>query len=361
VSVIDDVLGREAAPHRLPLDIHGVGMVVRSNDRGVLEAMRHVYARYVGDGQEAPRYELWALDLDPSPWLPADRGRFDRYVTASGKRKDAFLDEGGVRTVVKATTGLAVVFDDRRYVVMGRMDEAANQLNNVINAVHILEMERRGYTVVHGAGLEAGGRGFALTGGAGTGKTTTLLKVVAAGGVFVSNDRLLVRRLDAGDDFEMRGVVKRPRVCAGTMHGDPRLREQLPKDARDRYGRMPFDELFGLEEKYDVDVEETYGPGRAKDRGRFRRLYCLMWTRDGEGLTFERADPSADGFWDAFGPGLCRDAGVYDRSRRDSLWNAGKSERWRRELDGLEVFLVKGRLDFDRAADALLDHLRGPG
>ncbi len=360
MSVIDDIIRIEAAPYRLPLHIHDLGLVLRSNDAGVLEAMRQVYGRYVEELQEAPRYEVWAFDMDPAPYMPTDRSAFERYIVASGKAKDPFLDEGGVRHVVKATTGLCVIFDDRRYVVMGNMEEAANQLNNIINAVHMQEMNERGWVIVHGAGLELDGVGFALVGGAGTGKTTTMLKIVAAGGTFVSNDRLIVRREPDGGWFEMRGVVKWPRVCAGTMHGDPRLRALLPDTAVARYGRMSFDELFGLEEKYDVDVASTYGPGRVKDTSRFQRMYYLMWSRQGEGLAIDRVDTSDETFWDTFGPNLSRDAGVFDRRQRNSRWTSERRARYRRDLDGIEVFAVTGKLDFDRAAGAILDHLRGP-
>lgn len=361
MNVIDAILANESAPHALPLRIHGLPMLLRSNDVAVVDAMRRVYGRYVEALQEAPRYEIWALDLDPSRYMPADRGAFERYVVASGKAKDPFLDDGEVRYVVKQTTGLCVIFDDHRYVVFGNMDEATNQLNNIINSVHMREMDERGYTIVHGAGLELGGVGFALAGRAGTGKTTTMLKIVAEGGVYVSNDRLIVRREPAGGWFEMLGVVKWPRVCAGTMHGDPRLRALLPPEAAARYGRMSYDELFGLEEKYDVDIDLTYGPGHVKDTCRFRRMYCLEWSRQGEGFAIERVDTEDDAFWDDFGPGLARDASVFDRRQRSSRWNAEKKDRYRRGLAGLDVFAVTGKLDFDRIAGALSDHLSRTG
>jgi HprK-related kinase B len=361
MNVLDEILRRESAPHRLPLQIHGLGMVLHSNDVAVLDAMREVYGRYVAEPAAAPQYEIWALDLDPARYMPAERSAFEPYVVASGKAKDPFFDDGEVRYVVKKTTGLCVIFDARRYVVFGNMDEAVNQLNNIVNAVHMQEMTERGYVIVHGAGLELGGVGFALAGRAGTGKTTTLLKIVAAGGVFVSNDRLIVRRDPAGGGFEMLGVVKWPRVCAGTMHGDPTLRAQLPAAAAERYARMSFDELFGLEEKYDVNVDATYGPGHVKDHTRFRRMYLLEWTRGGEGLAIARVDTGDESFWDGFGPNLSRDAGVFDRRQRSSSWTPERKARYREGLAGLEVFSVTGKLDFDRAADALREHLRESG
>lgn len=338
--------------------IHDLDLVLRSDNAAILDAMRRAYASYVREQTHAPRYEVWALDLDPARYIPTDRSAFDRYVVASGKIKDYFLDEGDLRYVVKATTGLGVIFDDRRYLVIGNMDEASNQLNNIINAVHMQEMNERGWVIIHGAGLELGGVGFALVGGAGAGKTTTMLKIVAEGGTYISNDRLIVRREAAGERFEMLGVAKWPRVCAGTMHGDPALRRLLPAEAAARYERMSFDELFGLEEKYDVDVAATYGRGRARDACRFGRMYYLMWSRHGEGLTIEPMDTSTEQFWELFGPNLSRDAGVFDRRQRSSRWTPERAARYRRDLQGMQVFAVSGKLDFDRAASALLDHLR---
>jgi HprK-related kinase B len=359
MSVIDDVVNGGAAPHRLSLQLPELSLVLRSNHAGVVAAMRQVYSRYLQEPLEGPRYEVWALDLDPTPYLPADRSGFERYLGGGGQGKDPFLDVDGLRYVIKNSTGLGVIFDDQRYLVLGAMAKAANQLNNIINAIHLQEMSRRGDTTVHGAGLSLGGVGFALVGGPGAGKTTALLKIVAAGGAFVSNDRLIVRRLAKRGEFEMRGVIKSPRACAGTMFGDPRLRALLPAEAVARYAKMPEDELFVLEEKYDVDVDATFGEGRVKDLGRFRRMYCLMWSRRGEGFAIERIDATSDAFWDAFGPNLSRDGGVFDRRQRSSAWGAERKDRYRRGLDGMEVFAVTGRLDFDRIAGALQDHLRG--
>ena len=358
MNVVDRIFATEQAPHQLLLRIHGLTLLLRSNDAPVLDGMRRVYGHYLAEPDGPPLYEIWALDLDPSRYMRADRAAFERYVVASGKAKDPFYDDGEVRYVVKQTTGLCVVFDDRRYVVFGRMEEAANQLNNIINSIHMRAMDERGYTVLHSAGLELEGVGFALAGSAGTGKTTTMLKLVAEGAVFVSNDRLIVRREPNGDWFEMLGVVKWPRVCAGTMHGDPRLRALLPPEAAKRYARMSFDELFGLEEKYDVDVERVYGPTHVRDRSRFRRMYYLAWSRAGSGFAIEPVDLSSDAFWDDFGPGLARDAGVFDRGQRSSRWNDEKKARYRSELAGMEAFVIKGKLDFERIGGELLAHLR---
>ena len=356
MTLIDDILAREAAPHRLPLQIHGLSLVLRGNDAGVVESMRRVYSHYVSDSPSDKIYEIWALELDPTPYVPADLSGFERFVVTSGKAKEQFRDDGDTRLVKKLSTGVWIVFDDRRYIIMGPVTEAFSQLNNIVNAIHMKEMRERGYVVLHAAGLELDGSGFALAGRAGAGKTTTLLKLVEAGGVFVSNDRLLVRRDDGG--FEMRGVAKWPRVCGGTMYGDPRLRRQLSPEVAARYGAMGFDELFAVEDKYDVDIAETYGPGQVADVTRLRRVYCLMWSRDGVGFAIDHVDGGSKAFWDEYGPSLSRDTGVFDRHQRTSRWSPEKQAVYEKALAGLDVYIITGKLDFDRAARTLQDHLR---
>jgi hypothetical protein len=47
MNVVDAILERESAPHCLPLRIHELPMLLRSNDVAVVDAMRRVYGHYV--------------------------------------------------------------------------------------------------------------------------------------------------------------------------------------------------------------------------------------------------------------------------------------------------------------------------
>lgn len=351
MGTIADLIARFPTPFTVTLEMRDVVMEVRSNDAPVMDAVSAMYGRFVRPRVGDPRFVIHVVE---GAWDRATED-FQDYVLPNGRSKERFKDEAGVRLVVKRTTGLWTVFDNRRYVVVGPVSDTLNQLNNIINAVFMKEMDERGYLICQTAGLILGGRGFVLAGRSGGGKTTTLLKLMERGGAFVSNDRLLVKR--AGSGFEMCGIAKWPRVNAGTMMGDDRLRALLPADALERYAAMSYDDLFCLEEKYDVDVEKVYGIDRFKDEGRFDHIYYLTWSRAGEGFAIEPAPADDAAFWQDFGPNLYRDGGVFDPRNQASTFTELIERRYRAGLAGAKVFVVKGKVDFSRIAEAIASHL----
>ncbi|MFN7975041.1 MAG: HprK-related kinase B [Acidobacteriota bacterium] len=353
MGALAELIARYPTSFVLTIQMRDVVMEVRSNDAPVMDEISTIYGRHVRARVPAPRFVIHAIE---GAWERDTQG-FQDYVLPNGRSKERFKDEGGTRFVVKRSTGLWTVFDDQQYVVVGPVSDTLNQLNNIINSVFMKEMDERGYLICQTAGLELDGHGFVLAGRSGAGKTTTLLKLMEKGGVFVSNDRLLVRR--SGRTFEMNGIAKWPRVNAGTMTGEPRLAALLPAEARDRYARMPYDELFALEEKYDVDVAKVYGVDRFKDTSRFERIYYLSWSRKGEGFAIEPATED-DAFWQDFGPNLYRDGGVFDLRNTASTWGPPIEKRYRTALQGARIFVVKGKVDFTRIADAIASHLAEP-
>lgn len=350
-SLIDDVVGRHATPHAMAIGIRETSFDVRTNHPEVLEELRKTYARHERPGPGHRPYQVWAIDgsveLDMEPGSD--------YLLPNGRAKERYRDVGSERWVVKKKTGLATLFDDRRYVVIGPVLETINQLTNILNAVYMMDMQAQGYLVCQCAGLELQGAGVALAGRSGAGKTTTLFSLLEAGAAYVSNDRLLVRR--AAAELEMCGIAKWPRVNAGTMHGNARLRATLKPEDAARYAAMSFDELFGLEEKYDVDISRIFGPSQVVDATRGRRFYYLMWSREGSGFSIDRLDPADPAVWDELGPNLYRDTGVFDRRNAASTFDATIKDRYATGLEGADIWAIRGKVDFPRIGGAILKHL----
>lgn len=352
---IDEILARQPPLPTLQFAIHGVAFEVRCGIPAVADELRGIYGRHAVAAHSHPGYRVAIVD-GVLPGIPAD---LDDYVLPNGKVKERYRDDGPVRWVTKRNTGLQTLFDDRRYVLGGNVTENVNQVINIINAIYMKDMDQRGFLICQAAGLEVAGEVVCIAGRSGAGKTTTLLKLIAQGGRYVSNDRLLVRRAaESAASYEMWGIPKWPRVNAGTMMGDATLQALLPSSARDRYAAMSYDALFELEEKYDVDVGAVYGSDRVRDGGRFRRIYYLMWRRDGDGFAIEQPDLSDPTFWADLGPNLYRDAGVYDRRNHRSLWNATIEERYRDTLMGASIHAIHGRVDFEAIGEAIASHMK---
>jgi HprK-related kinase B len=89
----------------------------------------------------------------------------------------------------------------------------------------------------------------------------------------------------------MQGVAKWPRINPGTALNNPALASILPEARRVALQAMPLGELWGLEEKYDADIDGCFGAGRIALSGTLAGFLVLNW-RHGEGpAQFNRFDP----------------------------------------------------------------------
>ena len=92
---------------------------------------------------------------------------------------------------------------------------------------------------------------------------------------YLTNDRLFIRRVS--DTIEAVGIPKLPRVNPGTVVHNPALHSLIPPEKRDALLRLPAAELWELEEKYDVHVDRTYGPGRITLQAPLSGFLVLNW------------------------------------------------------------------------------------
>ena len=357
MPILDDLLTGRPASDVWSFGIGDVSFQARSDDPSLLAAARDLTGSLVGPPGDGAVYTIWTLDGLSAPELPPGAD----YVLPNGRTKETFFDAAsGERLVRKKKTGLWCLFSGRQYLIGGDVRENLNQWVNIVNNIFMMQMQSQGFLVLQTAALVVGDTAFALAGRSGSGKTTTMFKLLAEGGTFVTNDRLLLRWDPDRGDYEMVGVPKWPRVNAGTMMADPRLRELVPETQQRRYAAMSFDRLFEVDEKYDVDVASLYGPGRVSPRCRSRRIYYLDWSRTGTGFELVPAPRDEPGFWGRVGPDLYRDAGPYARENTGSRFGPEVADRYRQALSRADLFFVRGRLDFDRVGGAILGHLNQP-
>jgi HprK-related kinase B len=192
---------------------------------------------------------------------PPDFGRALRdWPRDPGKagQKEQFFDLSDGRVVFKVAHPDAILARTERSGGGGPCLDNANQIINFINSQYISQRLHDGWSLCHAAGVAHAGRGIGIAARAGAGKSTLALHLLSSGLSFVSNDRLLIQRTERG--AEMAGIPKMPRVNPGTLLNNPDLAGILPPERQRALAAQSREELWDLEEKYDVMVGSVYGP-----------------------------------------------------------------------------------------------------
>ena len=173
---------------------------------------------------------------------------------------------------------------------------------------------------------------------------------------YLTNDRLFIRR--DGEATDAVGIPKLPRVNPGTIVHNPRLHSLIAADERDRLLRLPQQELWELEDKYDVLMETVYGPGRIAMRSQLSGFLILNWKRDSdEEITLTKIDirerrellqalmKSPGPFYQYPDGRFFQDTTVLDEAPYLDV------------LSGVNIYEASGRIDFERMTDLCLSEI----
>jgi HprK-related kinase B len=280
----------QALDHELELSLGGVGFAVSSNSAALIERLRAYLRSYTQPPSGPARFHLAAIQSSEPARIDAKFADWPREADKTGQ-KEEFYDTADGRIIRKVRTGMQFLVSERELVAIGDCEKNDNQVINFINTQYIRELLQRGYVLCHAAGLVSpGGRGLGMAGRSGGGKSTLMLHCMAKSRLnFCSNDRLLIRQ-EAGT-VDMQGVAKWPRINPGTALNNPALLGILPEGRRQVLASLPLSELWGLEEKYDADIDRSFGAGRIALAARLAGFLVLNW-RHGEGPSrFTRFDP----------------------------------------------------------------------
>jgi HprK-related kinase B len=263
--------------------------------------------------------------------------------------------------VHKVRTGMLFLQSESLRIAAGPCRRHDNQVINFINSQYMNRLQQRDWLICHAAALCAGERGMAIAGFSGGGKSTLMLHILEREGTaFLSNDRVFIRRDD--DTLRMRGIAKLPRINPGTLLNNPRLHVLgTPRQLRD-WGALASEELWHLEEKYDVPVSRVYGEDRIRLDGPLTSLVILNWHHDSPGAPgLQRIDladrrellaavmKSPGPFYQYADGRLYRDGTPFDETA------------YRRALQGVPVYEVTGRIDFDAIAEQCCRELLSRG
>lgn len=349
-ALVADIRRLVPAPHSLFLKMGDCVIEVRTSREGLRDELVRYFDEFLCPAaepdilvtaHEAPASDLGARYTVKEP----DPGKT--------KIKEEWADVEGGRIVHKRLTGMAFVFGGGDNVAVGPCMDNPNQVINFVNNRFIERMLDGGGLLGHAAGVALDGRGLAMAGFSGMGKSTLALHCMSRGADFVSNDRIMVRGNDGAAPV-MYGVAKHPRINPGTALANPDLAGIVAPAERERFLALPQAELWDLEHKYDAVVADCFGPGRFHLKAPMTGLVLLNWRRDGSPLTMRVVDPRVR--TDLL-PAFMKATGLFYLPANGRPKDQPR-ERYAEVLSHCTVMEFSGGVDFDAAADACLGFLR---
>ncbi|MFP4630475.1 MAG: HprK-related kinase B [Desulfohalobiaceae bacterium] len=319
---------------------------VRTNSPDVQAGLQDYFQSFLTLGAENPdcRITVHQAPVQEFPFQfqvnPPDPGK--------SKIKEESCELGQGRIVKKRLTGMHFIFGPREHLAVGPCLQNLNQVVNFINNRYIEHMLNQGALLGHAAGVQLSGQGLAIAGNSGSGKSSLALRLLSQGFSYTSNDRLLVKENCSG--LSMYGVAKMPRINPGTALHNPVLQSLLSPEERQTLLKMSPEELWRLEQKYDVPIEKFYGQDRFILQGPLDILLVLNWEHSQKPLQIQEFSPADRPelirmFQKGTGLFYCPDPG---RKLRHCL------EDYCRILEKARMFEICGGIDFEQAAQHCL-------
>jgi HprK-related kinase B len=356
-TVTDHLIGDEnLLDASLLLDLDGCGLRLRANSEQLLQRLRHYFHHVITD-EAASVADLEVIAIE-RPVLEPD-SRYIDWKREPGKkgRKDSYLDFPSGRLVRKVRTGMVFLQSETQRIAAGPCLEYDNQVINFINAQYMNWLQNRDWLICHAAGLVHQGGALGMAGFSGGGKSTLMLHLLEQDGVsYLTNDRLFIAHDAAG--IQARGIPKLPRVNPGTIVHNPRLHALIPEDQRKALLALPQQELWELEEKYDVMVDEAYGSGKICTSAPLRHFLVLNWHRDQKtSPTIQQVNLSERRDLLA---AIMKSPGPFYQFPDGSFYQDTMSfdeQAYLDQLDSVDIFEVTGGIDFDLLTRQCLNEL----
>ena len=271
----------------LVLQLGQCRLAIFSNSKQLIGHLRQYFGHVLGEPGNTDM-QVIAIERD-EPQLDIDFIDWKREPGKTG-RKDSYADFPAARLVRKVRTGMLFLQSETHRIAAGACMRYDNQVINFINAQYMNWLQQRGWLICHAAALVQNGHALGIAGLSGGGKSTLMLHLLEKPGIgYLTNDRLFVRR-DA-NRIQAAGIPKLPRINPGTIVNNPCLHPLIEPDERERLLGLPKDQLWEIEDKYDVMIEQLYGPGHIAPDSPLSAFLVLNWQRNSDiPLQIQQAD-----------------------------------------------------------------------
>ena len=355
---VADLLCKPAAlcEDALYLRMGACGVRLRSNSPQLLAGLQRYFSHVVS---ASPSFDIDVIAVERDV---VDMGLdFIDWKREPGKtgRKDAYLDIVNGRLIRKVRTGMLFLQSEKYRIAAGPCIEYDNQVINFINAQYMNWLQQRSWLICHAAALSYRNLGFAIAGFSGGGKSTLMLNLLDDERVsFITNDRLFIKKVE-GETCAV-GIPKLPRVNPGTIVHNERLQQLIEPQRREALLALPTQQLWELEDKYDVDVETVYGAGRIVQQAPLAAFLVLNWRRDAD-TAMQLAAVDLASRRDLLAA-IIKSPGPFYQYRDGSFFQDDTvldEQAYLDALQGVSVFEASGRIDFDALKSLFMDHVMG--
>ena len=325
---------------------------VRSNSEDLLDQLNEYFSHVVAKESRQPDAEVIAIEQAPLE-LPVAFIDWKREPGKTG-RKDSYFDFPGGRLVRKVRTGMVFLQSSQTLIAAGPCRQYDNQVINYINSQYMNWLQNHGWLICHAAGITHGDHCMAMAGLSGGGKSTLMLNMLEQGDInYLTNDRLFIRK--ENHSIHAAGIPKLPRINPGTIVHNPRLHPLIDSERRAELHALPVEELWHLEEKYDVSIERFYGPDRIQPDAELDSFLILHWHHDASEATSinkvelqQRTDLL---------PAILKSPGpFYQRADGSFLMDDEPLDQahYLEILADIKVYELTGRIDFERAQELIM-------
>ena len=318
---------------------------IRSNSPALIRELSGYFSHVATDAKDATM-EIIAIEGD----VPQTGVEFTDWKREPGKtgRKDAYAELADGRLVHKVRTGMIFLQSEEYRIAAGPCLQYNNQVINFINSQHMNWLQHRGWLICHASGLVHAGQCLGIAGFSGGGKSTLMLHMLDDDAVsYMTNDRLFVR-VESGQTMAC-GIPKLPRINPGTIVYNPRLQGMISAEKREQLLKLPPQELWELEDKYDVHIDQVYGAGRIVAQAPISNFLILNWKRDSDDDTsLEQVDLGARRDLLA---ALMKSPGPFYQYPDGSFQQDDASfdeDAYLRELQDVTIYEARGKIDFDK-------------
>ncbi|MFT2112198.1 HprK-related kinase B [Marinomonas sp. 2405UD68-3] len=274
-------INTDVCTHRFELALSDCHVTVYSNTTALVAELKDYFRSYPQDTESSSEAANKGLEIyliersEPAPVYPwAD---WAREAGKSG-RKDSYVDMHQGRLLHKVRTGMTFFQSNSSKIALGPCLKNINQIVNFINNQYMNYLQQQAYVICHAAAVSINGKGTAVAAFSGGGKSTLMLKLMDhADAKFISNDRLFLKS-DAGK-VTARGVPKLPRINPGTILNNPKLLSIIDPKEQQHLNQLPKAELWDLEQKYDVMIDDVYGDQKVHLETKLDVVLLLNWDR----------------------------------------------------------------------------------